>query len=364
MNTNQETAALLSGLSEHVYLMTLTVRWPRLSLMLDNAKIVATDSDANIVEIDETLYNAPRLALMPKDWHAKFTNIESRCRKVLEVTRSFGSKGFRLLPIRKAEEVYLKLRELREEMNNAAEEFSYHYRAVRQELREKLPEAVYAQIMLRLPEEETIRERFGIIWGQFPLGAQNTLITLSASKLQRLKALVDRHADTDPEAVAYLQQLYEIAKNPLKTAGEAHISELLQEARDQMRQITMQTIEEMIREPQEEAARAIEHLFEMIREGRTIRTGTIDQIRRAFDTIRDFGFLADDALKEKLAQCEFLLDSANITSINRSRQLGQQLAATLRETRTALSDIERAQQNVQRFRRICLSPEAMPGQAS
>jgi hypothetical protein len=121
---------VLAEITKHIYLVCLTIGWPKLSYKIGDAIVEITKEDGGEkkkVEIDEEFRNDPAWQLMPDDWKIIFTKLEGKGRKTLSSSStSFATKGISLLPISRAEGVFQVLDDFRREWEMQRDLFAVH----------------------------------------------------------------------------------------------------------------------------------------------------------------------------------------------------------------------------------------------
>jgi hypothetical protein len=86
----------------------------------------------------------------------------------------------------------------------------------------------------------------------------------------------------------------------------------------------------MVREPRQELAEAVGNLADLIGRGGVVRGGTLDRIKRAFEKLRGFEFIADAALIAQMRQVEGKFGGLSPQDINSNEQVAKGLAGILR----------------------------------
>ena len=144
-----------------------------------------------------------------------------------------------------------------------------------------------------------------------------------------------------------------MANHDVTQITDQEAEDLVREARDQMHQFTQEMLEDMAREPRQILADAAQNLIEALQDqNRIIRSGTIDQVRRAFQMVEGFSFLAGPELLDRVAHVRERLDEATPQELNSNAAAGTALANALRGVRDAAADAQGAAEAMRSFRGI------------
>jgi len=361
---------LLQEIGKHVYLVVLNISWPKLSYQIADAivEVVGAGERGENVQVAEQFRNKPQWSLMPTEWHRKFSKIEHQARTALSrASLAFATKGMAILPMTRADDVFMQLRELRASLQQHRDTFVAEYNDILANLRNELGEELYDKAARKLPDGVQISNKFDMRWAIFPMGG-GTSLSVTAEAVRQVQEVLSasRTADgvVDPEALDLAQGTlatltHELA-NPVNRIGDESAMSLIREAHEQMAQIAQQVVEDIAREPRAELARAIDHLLESLQTGRTIKNGTIGAIERAFELVKGFQFLADDELLNRIREGEAALRHVTVRQLNGNREIGARLAGTLSRVREQAADAEAATKAVRQFRGIRIRPRPSP----
>jgi len=349
---------LLASLNRHILLVMLHISWPKLSYQIADA-VVEIRGDGNITtEVDVEYRTNPQWQLMPEEWRKRFSAIEGRARAILSsVSVKFAAKGITALPTSRAATVFTSLRELRDELERDRDEFISDYSNVLSNLKDKLGDDLYDKAAEKLPSEQDVRKKFGMVWAIVPAGGSG--VSLSNAKLDTVAdALRTARADaaTTADELVLDEAMHIIGSardNPMASVDEEEAEELINEARQQMNQLTQQMLQDMAREPRQMLTDAADNLLEALNNPeRAIRTGTISQVQRAFEMVEGFSFLADSELLSRIRDCNNRLNSVTPQEINSDSEIGARLAEGLRSVREQASDAVASAKAVRSFRNI------------
>lgn len=349
---------LLEQITRHVFLVVLNISWPKLSYQISDAVVAIKGHDDEKTEVAADLRTNPQWQLMPPEWRRRLANLESRARSLLAGTSiQFAARGMAVLPVTRAAAIFSGLRELREELHRDRDEFVVSYEQVLASLKERLGDELYKKVAVKLPSKSAIRNKFKMVWAIVPAGGHRGISETQLNILQRSLDMSQRVIDSEPINIAIneaLETVTELRRNSRPTTiDDDDASDLIGEARQQMNQFTNQMLEDMAREPREMLAAAADNLLEALRDPvRIIRTGTIEQVRRAFEVVQGFSFIADDELIERMRQCQLRLDNVTPQQLNSDTEIGGRIAAGLQSVKEQASDATASADAVRNFRRV------------
>ena len=347
---------LLQQITRHVFLVLLHISWPKMAYQIADAIVEVTDKDNKKKEIDEKFRSKPQWQLMPEEWKKKLGSLENRARALVSsASVQFAARGMAVLPVVRAAEIFQALRTCRSEMEQYRDEFTAAYEKILEDLKKELGAELYAKASKKLPDKDDVKEKFGITWAIVPAGGSG----IDREKLHELRrevvaAFDARHmgggARTRDRILGLLD---EVANHDVTQITDQEAEDLVREARDQMHQFTQEMLEDMAREPRQILADAAQNLIEALQDqNRIIRSGTIDQVRRAFQMVEGFSFLAGPELLDRVAHVRERLDEATPQELNSNAAAGTALANALRGVRDAAADAQGAAEAMRSFRGI------------
>lgn len=307
-------------------------------------------ADANVSvegeQVPEELLSSAQFKLIPPRVHGPLSAIANQARKRPSLFGTPFPGGAYLVPVNGANgrnpaaELFGVIRATRE---------SYHGKAV--ELRplwEQHVEAIrtgspgwYQKVRRWLIDGETFVARHTISLMLMPLGAgvpadfdarfREAVSSLalnpdiSSADLEVLR----RHL---PSLTALAQ---ECANAPAALLGEDASAAWVQEANAATSRAIAEAVQTMIQQPLTEFAASLANMEDIIDRGSNVRTGTIDQIRRAYDKLAGFGFLATPELRRRLQAVSDRLNGISPQRVNGAvnRQSARELASFFREVR-------------------------------
>lgn len=378
---------MLSRVQRHVWLVSLTVSWPKLNHQIGEAtvEVQTGDGEDSKKSIPEEFRTKPNWQLIPEEWKRRLTSFESSTRKILtEPSINFAAKGSVLLPISKVPDVFRQLREARTELcgdplaadgpvPGMVDEFVSQWNGNLARIRAAMiehagqdaGEQLYSKAVAKLPSVEQLRDKFNVVWCIIPLDGGERGSSVTVGQLQswreELASIRDRMPgqtgaqmrlrDELADFIERLQQAeYGAAESGTHRMAALEADELVREARGQMRAYIAQAVEDMTMEPREQVARTVENLLEAVADpDRAVRNGTIGQVERAFSLLEGFSFLADDELLSRMRDCRERLSGITPQQLNSNAETGARLSGFLRPVAEAARNTASASQAARNF---------------
>jgi len=367
-NNQLEGEQLLEAITRHVFLVMLKISWPKLSYQIADAIVeIKGDSGEENKEIDEEFRTKPQWQLMPEVWRKKLVNLEGRARAVLgSASVSFAARGISVLPSSRAEEVFAALSVLRTEMEQYRDEFVAEYANVIADVQSKLDEELFQKVRGKLPSSDEIANKFSMIWAIIPAGGRSgatpeQMDSIEQALLRAQDALpADNVHDREmlQDGLASVRQIQHALATRERVITDEEAAEMIDEAHAQMSEFTNNMLENMAREPRRMLLDAADNLLEALKDPqRMIRSGTINQVREAFEMVEGFEFLAGADLMSAMRECRKRLDTATPKQLNSDAEIGARLAAGLRGVRDEAADSQSATNAMRQFRRIRIRDE-------
>jgi len=351
---------LLQQITRHVFLVLLQISWPKMAYQIADAIVEVTGNDNKRKEIKNKFRSNPRWQLMPEEWKKKLGQLEGRARSLVAgASVQFAARGMAVLPVVRAAEIFSLLRICRAEMEQYSVEFTANYAKVLEDLRAEIGDELYASASKKLPDQNEIKEKFGIKWAIVPAGGSS----LDRTKVAELRALLANELPALANNVGAqhlcgqlelaVSLVDELENNDVSQVTDQEADALVKEAKEQMSQFTKEMLEDMAREPRQILAAAADNLVEALSDrNRVIRTGTIEQVRRAFQMVEGFSFLAGPELLDRMARLRSRLDDATPQELNSNRAAGAALANALRGVRDVAANAQESAEAVRNFRGI------------
>lgn len=296
--------------------------------------------------VPEKYLSGARGRLIPAEVYGPLSSIANRARKQPDRFGTPFPGGAYLVPVsgpngrNPAGELFGAIRAIREEYHGKAVELRPKWEQNVESIRTDDPQW-YEEVRKWLVDGEAFVARHTISMMLMPLGAG-----VPQDFADRFCAAVDNlardpYVSSDDLAVfrrharslAALAQ--ECANAPAALLGEEASAAWVQEANAATSRAIAEAVQTMIQEPLTEFAAALANMEDIIDRGSNVKGGTIDQIRRAYDKLTGFGFLATPDLRRQLQAVSARLDSISPQQVNGrgNRQSAQELASFFREVR-------------------------------
>lgn len=391
---------LINRLQRHVWLVSLTIGWPKFSYQIGDAvvEIKTGAGDEQRIEVPEDLIGKTPWQLLPERWRKRFTGFEGETRKIINQTSiQFAAKGSALLPINRAPDVFAQLRAKRTELCGdpfaeggpqigMVDEFIQEWPGILVDVHRKmldhgqkvlkkrlgvetldedglqqaaeLGEQLYSRAISKLPTQDSLRSRFRVIWCIIPLDAGGEGHSVSTgwleARIQELHGLRPHLRGAQgvlDEMIASMEaQLQETLEHSSHRLSAVDADDLVREARAQMQDYVAQSIEDMVAEPREQITEAVENLLAALRDdNRTVRAGTLGQVERAFNLLEGFSFMADETLLQRMRDCRDRMGRVTVQQLNSNREIGAGLASALQPVAEAARDAVRARDMAREF---------------
>lgn len=133
-----------------------------------------------------------------------------------------------------------------------------------------------------------------------------------------------------------------LAMSQLRRTGE---QSFLKQARERTSEMLEQVARQMVAGPREELAETVTALKDLIERDGRVTTKSVEPIRRAFEKIQMFDFVADDTLRAKIAELKGHLDGMTPGEQDRQTATDSGLLGVLRSVAdVALDDVRITQQ--------------------
>lgn len=350
---NNDAQQLLQALSEKLMIIRLHISYPKLQRGIKDAIVEIPGAG----EIASELRNAPSWQLLPREWRDQYQSVETSARKYLH-SQSVQPKAsgrvkspllvdLDIIPLHKAEEIFNTLTEYSTQMQSIHEAFVDIYDELLGNLRDQLSDEVFETIAGSLPSKRGIRDMAGITWGILPINSGQV------PNLQPIIAQLENLPKTPclTDVIDDIKKIHEQLLSPTQLSTNA-AKFAAEESRKQLQSMAESLAETVFNEPRRAFADGVKHLIDSINGGKQIRNGTLEIVRRACNTLRNFDFIADDVLLAQLTQVEHAIEDTTAKDLNSDEDLGKQLAAVLENAYNKACDTTAAVSSLSKFRRI------------
>lgn len=309
-------------------------------------KIADADVSVEGQAVPDEYLSGARWRLIPAEIYRAVNSIANQARKQPGMFGTPFPGGAYLVPVsgaggrNPAAELFGVIRATRESYHGKAVELRPKWEQHVEKTRTERP-ALYEQMRRWLVDGEAFVARHTISMMLMPLGAGlpadfdarfagavgDMLRDPNVSSADL--AAVGRHL---PRLTAIAQ---ECANAPAALLGEDASAAWVQEANAATSRAIAEAVQTMIQQPLTEFAEALANMEGIIDRGSNVRTGTIDQVRRAYAKLAGFEFLATPDLRRRLRAVSDRLNGLSPQLVNGpvNRDSARELAGFFREVR-------------------------------
>jgi len=305
----QSVEDIMKKVQQHCLLVTLNIHCWQGRPQIDEASVSINDD-----ELDDETATQPHWKLMPKQWRAKFQNLEGKARGLIkQYSVPFKLRGVYIVPIVDADELFGGLREVRDGYENVTSQFVDCYDEWVDALRAKYGEDKFNMAVKHIPSKKYLPHKFGIEWAIVPMG------------------------------------------RPGDTIDDFAVSDLVREAKTTMNKMIIDSVETMIRQPREELAEAVASLTKMLSadgNGR-VKTASLEKVQRSFNKYRNFAQMIgeDSAALQIMRQVDAQLDGLSPQTLNRDEQIRDDLLGVLSSLKNEIADEAKTIATFDKFKR-------------
>lgn len=333
---SNDTNAITNRLHELCELLHVSVHMPRLTRKIQQGSAVVADQESTVT-LDATQATQPAWRLMPVEMTRQLAAVDNQVTKLLrQYSVSFRSRnlggeisaaryqinGLYLVPASHAETLLSRLAELNEELRELVRSWAADPERFHAAVRQKLGDEAYALAQAQIP-------------------ALGELLT--ATRIQTISIPFGANAEM------------------IRETGERSF---LRQARERSREMVEQVAANLIAEPRRELAEALTSLRTLIAEDGRVTARSLNPIRRAYEKLELFDFVADDDLRAQMTALRAQLDSMAPGEQNSTTSANNGLLDALRNVAsTAMNETQIAAQTARVMalpgqRRMSLRPRA------
>jgi len=395
--TNQEDVhGLLQQILQNVAVVKVSVHQTNLSYQIKNAKVSIADT-----KLMQGEYTQPKWQIMPAEWQKRFAAAAGQAKKVLQkYSIAYPNfKGLYIVPIMRYQEIRETVQQAATEFEEVRNEFIESYPDILAESRSKFCEIdstdvmqtlnsrydrqatsdevelrtqqlkqkradAWVQAASRLPKQNELEGKFYIDLGILPF-LPGTVNPEKLSNALEILTLTLASAGNDTvthnirQVISMLAGEFENADNTSRKLENRVYSDFMSEAESQTREILNNVVEAMADKPRKALAEAAENLAVKLRDATRFSRSSLSAVQTAIDNMRNFKFMADDALLTKIGELEQILVSKTSEDLrhdilNASSDIAKSLQAVSEHARDNISKT----QAVRRFRRVELQSGA------
>lgn len=339
--------SLLRSISRNCVAIKVSV-----SAMGNERKIDGAQVNLGEHQVPQELIAGARFKLLPPEIRNPLNKVAQRARLAPYTHGTPFVGGAYLLPLTKNREgqsvaqiVFDRLRTLREEYHDLAQDLRRSWERHVEKIREEWP-LEYESMRRWLVDGDTFVSMHRISTMLFPLGSG--LPADFDNKLETgLNKLVSDTSLTEADREA-LRRVMPRVSSVVRTASqdvgglldEQAASGWVAEAQAATSEAIAEAVRNMIQEPMTEFAQSLAHVEGMLQRGSNLRSVTVENLKQAYSKLVGFSFMAPDELKDRLRSVGSLLNGVDVKELNSNETTSRELAgafANIRETLTAES---------------------------
>lgn len=312
-------------------------------------KINGADVSVEGERVPDNVLSGATCRLVPPEVHKAVNSIANQARKL---PGRFGTSfpgGAYLVPVHgaggrnPAAELFGAVRACRQEYQDRAAEFRPRWEEHVAHMRNNEPHW-YEKLRRWLVDGDTFVARHTIDMMLMPLGA-GLPVDFNSRARSALRELISDPSvpQADFDALnRLLPQILEVvartASAPAALLGEDASQAWVREANVATSRAVAEAVQTMIQQPLTEFAEALANMEGIIDRGSNVRDGTIDKVRRAYNKLTGFSFLATPELQRRLQEFSGRLENLSPQRVNGSSNAdrARNLSSFFREVREEL----------------------------
>jgi hypothetical protein len=267
-----------NGFDEMVAIQLAVRSWP------GQVKLNAEDLGLAEADVPE-IFRLGNKRLYPDEWRAAFNHIANQARHFLhDHSYPFVVDTVRAIPKRNLAWMVEKLENLKAEYLAKADEFMEHYWNIQTEWREKYPD-IWPRLAFHYPTPDRLRRRFDFYWAVFEI----------------------KGAQVQEGSAPEVMEAYDRAKAELQARYEEMVDGAVMYLRKKVLEV-------------------VTNLSSRLKEGRIVRNGTLDSVRRVESWFKDLNIFGDSDVEAALTQLRAALNGTDSEDLKGNGPLQQQLA--------------------------------------
>lgn len=277
-----------------VAFVSVTIHMWRGRYQIKNAEITVDET-----QLDKELTSLPHWRLVPAKWQKKFTTIEMKIRSTLQKkSLQLPIRGVDVLPREAVSDVFKTIDDIIEnELNPVVDEFCDYWPTALEQLKESLPENQWNKLKHKIPEDaESLRKKFYVTKYVIPVSGTNF------------------DAIEDDLAEAYADEIKDATQKFIQDTA-ASLSENLYE----------------------ELANTVDNFISMLNSKKKFKDNSFDVLRRAFQKLESFKFIASPDLVKMISSVKKSMASINAKIINAG--LKQNNSSVVKSLTDALTEL-------------------------
>lgn len=351
---------ILGEIKRNCFIIYVTIRAWRGQFLMRNSQTLVDGKP-----VDEKLVTKGSWKVMPEKWHKALQPYESRCRSAVYRLGVPFKDGVYIVPKARAKALVDQIKAIRVQYKEKVAEFQAEWPSVVRDLERKIVAEMgddqWIAISKALPDARKLPELFDIEIGLWPVGNSGGMpvecfddLQSAANQLEAVDRLVQRMlGGTGPAGVhedgellgAFVSDVRKVWERTMRSAGkiiEENADEWMGEAQATTNRMVAAAVEAMVSDPIREFAEQVDNLAKLTAT-KTVRAGTLEAVKRAYDKLQGFSFMLPSAMLERLRHIELRIGAADPQAMNGGTIAGQNLNAALRAIRDDLtSDLSHA----------------------
>ncbi len=292
-----------NGFEEMVAIQVAIKGWPgRISLKPEDLGL----EEKEIPEI----FHLGNKKLYSQDWRSRFNTIHSRARNFLnDNSFPFVLEWVRAVPKRNLAKLMAGLDEIKAEYMALAQEFIGCYEEIKEEWAQKYPD-LWPRLEPHYPTKQWLEHRFRFTVNIFDI----------------------KGAEVKPGSAPEIIAAYEQARQDLK------------ERYDEM-------VEEAVVYLRKKVLEVVTNLGSRLKEGRIVRTDTLDSVRRVEGWFKDLNIFGDHQVEETLTKLRTAINGTDYEALKDNEPLKEELAKLADQVADAASKITDVTKVAGRYKR-------------
>lgn len=313
-------------------------------------KVLVNNVEADKDVADELMTrNSWKLA--PREWRLESGRIRNRAKRAVLRYGAIFRRGVYLVPLKKYDEIYQELDQIRIEYDQFADQKVATWPAECDKLKakivEKYGERTWQSVESKLPRVDKIRSRFSMTIGAWPIGGSTGGPEI-AKLIDDLSEAVD-DLSIAPElpsvlngkigAVLRLTGALRAAASGLPQHFSAEkLAEYTALIRNSTEQMLRESLTRAFDEPRQELYESIDNLLRIINESSSVRQPSVDAVKRAWDRLKGFSWLAPDDLAQRMEELDRRVNNTSAEDIRDGTRAARETLDAIKGFRDLLAD--------------------------
>lgn len=265
---------------------------------LGQAKLRPQDLGLEPEQIPE-IYRLGNKRLYPIEIRQRFEQLANRARNFLhENSYPFVVEYVRAIPKRNLLKIVTKLEELKKEFMDEAQNFLHEYENIRNDWQNRYSD-IWKYLAPHYPPLDYLKRRFDFYWNVF-----------------------------------------EIKGASFEEANAPEIIEAYQRVREELQAKYEEMVEEAVIYLRKKVLEVVTNLSSRLKEGRIVRTDTLESVRKVESWFRDLNIFGDVQVEEALGRLRAALNGTDTEALKNNEFLKQELAALADQVAAAAGKLD------------------------